>query len=74
MTGHIRGRSPGSWELRYALPRGADGKRRTATETFHGSKREAQARLRELMGVVDRGQHIQKTSLTVGDHIRARIG
>ena len=35
-TGHIRQRSPSSWELRYTL--GADaatGKRRTATTTVH---------------------------------------
>jgi hypothetical protein len=39
-TGHIRQRSPGSWELRYSL--GADpgtGKRRVITTTFTGDRR-----------------------------------
>jgi hypothetical protein len=45
-TGHIRERSPGSWELRYSLGRDpATGKRRIATATVRGSRRDA---VREL--------------------------
>jgi integrase len=73
MRGHIRQRTPGSWELRYGLPRGPDGKRRTATLTFRGSKKEAAAKLRELMGAVDKGLHVDKRKLNVEDHVRARI-
>jgi integrase len=47
--GHIRQRSPGSWELRYR----AGGKTRTAT--FRGAKREAERELRRLMAEADRG-------------------
>ena len=47
--GHIRRRSPGSWELRYR----AGGKTRTAT--FRGAKREAERELRRLMAEADRG-------------------
>jgi integrase len=65
-TGHIRQRSPGSWELRYELPRGADGKRRTRTETVRGAKRDAQRRLRELMASVDRGVAVDPGKMTTG--------
>src|SRR5215216_5290132 len=49
-SGHIRQRSPGSWELRYRM----NGK--VATETIKTtSKRKAQERLRELLTAVDHG-------------------
>ena len=71
-----RPRSPAlgrSWELRYALPDGPDGKRRTATATFRGNKKAAQAKLRELMSAADKGEHVAKVGLTVGDLLRQRI-
>jgi integrase len=71
-AGHLRQRSPGSWELRYELPR-IDGKRRVATTTFRGSKKQAQARLRELMGQADRGEHVEPNQATVGEHVGNRI-
>jgi integrase len=49
--GHIRQRSPGSWEIRYRVA----GKYRT--ETVHGGKRDAQRRLRELLTLADQGRH-----------------
>jgi integrase len=55
-TGHIRERSPGSFELRYS--RGTDpatGRRKTITRTFHGTKAEAQRALRQLMTEQDKG-------------------
>jgi integrase len=73
MSGHIRQRSPGSWEIRYPLPAGPDGKRRTASRTIRGAKRDAQRALREAMGSVDRGIHIDPSKITVGQHVRARV-
>jgi integrase len=58
MSGHIRQRSPGSFELRYPL--GADprtGKRKIATVTFRGSRKDAERELRRLMRLVDTGEH-----------------
>jgi integrase len=49
MTGHIRQRSPGSWELRYKIAG------RTFTKTLRGTKAEAQRALRQLMAEHDRG-------------------
>jgi integrase len=71
-AGHLRQRSPGSWELRYDLPR-IDGKRRIATTTFRGSKKQAQARLRELMGHADRGEHVEPNRATLSGHVASRI-
>jgi integrase len=67
MSGHIRSRSAGSFELRYRV----DGK--VKTETFRGSKKAAQARLRALMTAADRGEHVDPSKLTVAEHVRARI-
>lgn len=49
MTGHVRQRSPGSWEIRYRV----NGK--TATQTIRGGHRAAQKKLRELHAAVDAG-------------------
>jgi hypothetical protein len=49
-NGHIRERSPGSWEIRYDL--GTDpttGKRRIATATIHRDRRAAENELRRLL-------------------------
>lgn len=65
MQGCIRQRSPGSWQLIWELPRGANGKRQSRSETVRGSKREAEARLREILLSLDNGTYIDKVSLTV---------
>jgi hypothetical protein len=51
MNGHIRQRSPGSYELRYR----ANGK--TETTSFRGGKRDAERELRRLLSLVDSNQH-----------------
>src|SRR5215472_4460625 len=66
-TGHIRERSPGSFELRYSL--GADpatGKYKVATATVRGSRRDAEKELRRLLRAVDTGEHVDPTRMTVG--------
>jgi integrase len=66
-TGHVRQRSPGSWEIRYTL--GTDsttGKRRIATTTDRGGKRDAEKELRRLLRTVDTGEHVDPTRTTVG--------
>ncbi len=49
--GHIRRRSPGSWELRYQVAG------TTKTQTVRGTKRDAQRRLRELLTLADQNRH-----------------
>lgn len=69
--GTMRERRPGVWQLRVAA--GADaitGKRLEVTETFHGSKRAAAARLAEL-GTDVRREGAARTSTTLRRTIEA---
>jgi integrase len=64
-AGHIRDRSPGAFELRYSL--GTDpvtGKRRIATATARGSRKDAEE-LRPLLRAIDTGDHVVPNLLTV---------
>jgi hypothetical protein len=55
-TGHIRERSPGSWELRYSLGTDpATGSRRIATTTVKGNRKAAEKELRRLLRTLDTG-------------------
>jgi integrase len=65
--GHLRQRSPGSFELRWR----ANGK--TRTETFKGNKKAAGARLRELLVAVDRGVDVAPSKITIAQLVRERI-
>jgi integrase len=65
-TGHIRQRSEGSWEIRYSLGQSpATGKRRVATVTVRGTRREAEQELRRLLRTIDTGEHVDPTRLKV---------
>ena len=65
-TGHIRQRTPGSWELRYSLGTDqATGKRRLATSTVRGDRKAAEKELRRLLHAVDTGEHVDPTRLTL---------
>jgi integrase len=64
--GHIRQRSPGSWEVRYDF--GVDpatGKRRIATTTVRGDRKAAERELRRLLHTVDTGEHVDPNRMTV---------
>jgi integrase len=60
MTGHIRQRSAGSWEIRFTV----DSKTRTAT--VRGTRREAEKELRKRLVTVDNGGVVDSTKLTTG--------
>ena len=65
-SGHIRERSPGSFELRYNL--GIDpatGKRKLATATVRGSRKDAEKELRRLLHSLDTGEHLDPNRITV---------
>src|SRR5437764_13855191 len=68
MTGHIRQRSPGSFEIRYSL--GADpatGRRRIATTTVRGTRKDAEKELRRLLRALDTGEHVDPNRISVRD-------
>ena len=65
-TGHIRERSPGSFEIRYSLGTDpATGKRRIATSTVNGTRKDADKELRRLLRTLDTGEHVDPTRMTV---------
>ena len=65
-TGHIRQRSAVSFEIRYSLGTDpATGKRRMATTTVKGNRREAEKELRRLLRTLDTGEHVDPTRTTV---------
>ncbi len=71
-TGHIRQRSPGSWQLRYSLGTDpATGRRRVATATVRGDRRAAEKELRRLLRTVDTGEHVDPTRMTVRQWLTA---
>jgi integrase len=64
-TGHIRERSPSSFELRYSLGTNpATGKRRIATATVRGTRKDAEKELRRLLRTLDTGEHVDPTRMT----------
>jgi hypothetical protein len=66
MRGHIRQRSPGSWEVRYDFGTdAATGKRRIATVTVRGDRKAAEKELRRLLRTVDDGSHVDPSHVTV---------
>ena len=65
-TGHIRQRTPGSWEVRYSLGTDpATGKRRGATITVRGKRRDAEKELHRLLRTLDTGDHVDPCRMTV---------
>src|SRR5262245_5000127 len=71
-TGHIRQRSSGSFEIRYSLGTDpATGRRRMATSTVKGKRRDAERELRRLLRTLDIGEHVDPTRMTVRQWLEA---
>jgi integrase len=65
-SGHVRERSPGSWEVRYSL--GTDpktGKRRIATKTVRGTRKVAEQELRRALNAIEDGEHVHPNRITL---------
>lgn len=74
-AGHIRERSPGTFELRYALGTDpATGKRKIATVTVRGTRKEAEREMRRLLRTVDTGEHVDPNRLTVREWLLTWLG
>jgi hypothetical protein len=66
-TGHIRQRSPKSFEIRYSLGTDkATGKDRYATATVVGTRKDAERELRRRLLTLDTGEHVDSDRITVG--------
>jgi len=71
-TGHIRERSPGSYELRYFVGTDpATGRRKYATATVRGSQKAAEKELRRLLRTLDTGDHVDPNRITVREWLTA---
>jgi integrase len=74
MKGHLRRRGKNSWRLKFDQGRDpATGKRKVQYVTVRGGKREAQAKLHELLVGVDKGQYVEPNKITVGDYVLDRV-
>jgi len=73
-AGHIRLRGKQSWELKFDT--GQDertGKRITQFHSFRGTRKEAEFELAELVASVGKGSYVNRSQITVGEHVAARI-
>jgi integrase len=74
MRGHIQQRGKRSWRLKFDAERDpVTGKRRVQYHTFRGSKRQAQAKLAELLAAVGRSEYVEPSRTTVAEFVRARV-
>ena len=58
MTGSMREKSEGTWEIRFEIgPDPANGRRRQLTRVVHGTQKQAHAALRREIAAVDSGNY-----------------
>ena len=70
MRGTLTQRSKGSWTLTFDTGRDITGKRQRQTVTIRGTKRQAEARMAELIHQVDGGGYVKPGSSTVGAYLQ----
>ena len=69
-TGSVRARGNGRWQVVFTTRPGSGQKRVQGYETVHGTKKDAEARLRTILEELDHGTHIKRTKETVGEFLR----
>ena len=70
MRGHLRKRGKNSWAIVIELPRDPQtGRRRQQWHTVHGTKRDAEAKLRELLHSADRGVYTKPQRLSLREYL-----
>ncbi len=67
MKGHIRQRSPNSWQLTVELGRDETGRRCQHVETVRGLKRMAEKRLHELILDIEQGGYMKPVKISLGE-------
>ena len=68
MRGHIKQRAKGSWSI--VIDVGRDprtGKRQQQWHTVRGTKKEAEAKLRELLDALEKGVYVKSNKMTLGE-------
>jgi integrase len=74
MGGSIIPKGKDTWKIIVSMGTGPDGKRRRHIETIHGRKSAAQARIRELLTLKDKGIITPRTKLTLAEHLTNWLG
>jgi len=69
MNGSIQNTGDGKWRLVFDLGRDAFGKRRQKVVRFRGNKKEAQKKLRDLIGEYENGGMVEPSKMTVGEYL-----
>jgi integrase len=67
--GQVIARGAGKWLVRVSLPADASGARRTAAETVHGSRRDAEKVKTRMLAEVDAGTFVAPNRQTLGDYL-----
>ena len=69
MTGSIKQRSPGSYQIAIYLGLDSNGNQQYHRETVRGTKREAQVRLAELLNNLHRGEAVKASKTTLAEFL-----
>jgi integrase len=72
MRGSITRRGKQSWRIRFDVGR-ANGKRVARAHTFRGTRKEAQAKLAELLASVAQGSYVAPAKMSVAAFVRSRV-
>lgn len=70
MRGTIKKRAKDSWTIWWDEPRRPDGKRRQRNKAVKGTKKDAEAELRKILGSLDSGAYVKPTNMKVRDLLR----
>ena len=74
MKGTVTKRGRASWRLKFDLPAGSDGSRKTIYETVRcAGIKEARLELAKRLAAVGQGSFVAPSRLTVADHVNSRI-
>src|SRR5262245_14173267 len=73
MRGNITRRGKHSWRIKIERRGETPGKPDVYTETVRGKRQDAEKRLTELLGQIDAGTLVDRSRITVAEHVRAWI-
>jgi integrase len=71
MRGCLIKRGRNSWRAKYDVGVDAQGRRKIAYTTLHGSRRQAEAELAKILNNVNSGGYVEPCAITVASYLRA---
>jgi len=75
MRGHVKQRSKGTWSIVIDIgPDPHNGRRRQQWYTLRGNKKEAEAKLREMLDTLEKGVYIRPGKVTLGEWFEEWLG